>query len=234
MSKLLQRIPAGYSLLALALLLVCVTWMLLPIDVWIESMSGWVERQGVWGVIVFGLIYALATLLMAPGAPMSLAAGLIFKWWGVPIVVVSATLGAMLAFMAGRHLARSRVERAIAKRPRLQALDRAVAADGWKIVGLLRLSPLIPFNAQNYFFGATNIGFLPFSMATAIAIIPGTVMYVYLGSIGAATGAGNGAPYWTLVIGGLVATLAVVCLVSHRARTLLAAHGVDNEDESKC
>jgi uncharacterized membrane protein YdjX (TVP38/TMEM64 family) len=79
---------------------------------------------------------------------------------------------------------RERVKVLAQKRPLLQAIDRAVGDEGWKVVALLRLNPLVPFNLRNYFFGATDIGLVPYMITTFFGIMPGSAMYIYLGTLG--------------------------------------------------
>src|SRR5439155_1410723 len=100
----------------------------------------------------------------------------------------AATLGASAAFLVGRYLARAAVERRIAANPRFAAIDRAVGAEGRKIVFLLRLSPVFPFNLLNYALGLTRVRFADFFLAS-VGMLPGTVLYVYSGKlIGDVTG----------------------------------------------
>ena len=114
----------------------------------------------------------------------------------------------------------------IANRPGLRAVDRAVADEGWRVIALLRLSPLVPFNLQNYACGASSVAFWPYVAATGVGIAPGCALYVYLGVIGRAS-SGGGALKWAFVALGLVATIAVTVLVGRRARAVLARKGVD-------
>ena len=201
-------------------------WLLLPIQAWIEALTAWIGQLGVWGPVAYGVAYALAMVVLAPGGPLSIGAGLVFGFWGVPVVLVGATTGAALAFLVSRHLLRDRVRRLIERRPTLAAVDRAVAEEGWRVVGLLRLSPLVPFNLQNYFFGVTQVGFWPYVAATAIGIAPGAVVYVYIGIAGRS--AGDAGPLtWAFIAAGLVATAAVAILVGRKARAMLAAKGVE-------
>ena len=192
---------------------------LLPIGDWVKSLEGWISDLGALGVVVFVVLYVIATVALVPASAFTLLAGLAYGPWGFPLVVGSATLGACAAFLIGRHLARERVKRRVEGNDKLQAVDRAVEQEGWKIVGLLRLSPVFPFGLQNYFFGITEIGFVPYALATFVGIMPGTALYVYLGSIGKA--GGGGPAQWALLIAGLVATAAVVWLVTRRARAAL-------------
>jgi uncharacterized membrane protein YdjX (TVP38/TMEM64 family) len=117
----------------------------------------------------------------------------------------------------------------IEQRPRFKAVDQAVTENGWKVVMLLRLSPVVPFNLQNYFFGVTDIKFWHYVAATFVGIMPGTALYVYLGAIGAAAGgAGSqgGAFKWTFFGVGLLATIVVTVLITRKAKARLDELGV--------
>ena len=139
---------------------------------------------------------------------------------------LAATGAATLSFLAARYVLRERVRALLVGRPRLLAIDRAVAEEGWKIVALLRLSPAVPFNLQNYLFGATAVPLSHYVAATAIGIVPGSLLYVYLGVLARAArqGGGAGAPLEWLLSGiGLLATLAAVILVARKAKARLDA-----------
>ncbi len=205
-------------------------WWFLPLAEWIETFRDWVARQGIWGHIIFAAVYAAATVALAPGALLTLAAGVAFGLAGFPTVVIGATIGAGLAFLVGRYFARGWVERQIEKSRIFLAIDKAVEEDGWKIVGLMRLSPLVPFNLQNYFFGVTKVGFWPYLITTFFGIMPGALLYVWIGSLGAAAGSGadETSMYKTIAYGvGLAATALVTILVSRKARQKLKQFGVD-------
>ena len=141
----------------------------------------------------------------------------------------AATLGAAAAFLVARHAARAVVERRLATSPRFAALDRAIAAEGRKIVFLLRLSPLFPFNLLNYALGVTRVRFADYLVAS-VGMIPGTILYVYYGKLAGdvATLAGGavverGAGYWAVLVLGLAATVAVTAIVTRSARRALRA-----------
>ena len=105
---------------------------------------------------------------------------------GTIIVSLASTTGAALAFVIARYLARDSVARWVRRSPRFEAIDRAIGEEGWKIVALLRLSPAVPFNLQNYLYGLTKIRFWPCVLTSWAAMLPGTLMYVYLGVVGRA------------------------------------------------
>ena len=205
---------------------ITVAWILLPVDEWIKQLKSWVDGLGTWGYLIFGLIYIAATIVLAPASPLTIAAGLIFGGWGIPLVIVSASIGACLAFLIARHLARDRVKKAIDSRPKFKAVSDVVGEDGWKIVGLMRLSPAVPFNLQNYFFGVTEVKFWHYALATFFGIMPGSALYVYLGVIGGQAGGGSGGSLkWVLLGAGLIATIIVTVFVSKKASEKLKQQG---------
>jgi uncharacterized membrane protein YdjX (TVP38/TMEM64 family) len=181
----------------------------------------WIGKLGPWGPILF----VGTTVLFIPGSVLTLGAGAVFGvGLGSVCVSIGATLGATAAFLVGRYLARNAVARKIARNERFAAIDRAVAEEGWKIVLLTRLSPVFPFTLLNYAFGLTRIRLDHYVLASWIGMIPGTVMYVYLGSL-VHVGAGHRrrtAGEWVLYGVGLLATLAVTLFVTRLARKALA------------
>lgn len=196
----------------------------LPLADWVAAFEGWLGGLGWRGVALFALVYVAAAILLLPEWLLTIAAGLVYGAWGLPIVLVAATVGAALAFLIARHFGRDVVRRIMQRRPLLAAIDGAVAAEGWKVVGLLRLSPLVPFNLQNYLFGVTAIPFWQFVGATFFGILPGAGFYLYLGILGrAATQGGSGPLGWVFFAIGLAATAAFVIVVARGARAHLGA-----------
>ncbi len=190
----------------------------------------WVAGLGAAGVIAFIVIYVLACVLMLPGSVLTLGAGAVFGVVkGTAICSVAATLGATAAFLVGRYLARDRVARMIEGNERFRAVDEAVGREGWKIVGLTRLSPVFPFNLLNYAYGITRVSLRDYFLASWIGMFPGTVMYVYLGSLAGSLatlgrqGAGRTPAQWALYGVGLLATVVVTVFVTRIARAALAA-----------
>jgi uncharacterized membrane protein YdjX (TVP38/TMEM64 family) len=190
--------------------------------------AAWVERLGVWGPVVFIAGYALATVAFVPGSILTLAAGAIFGLVkGTLVVFVAATLGASLAFLVSRHLARSAIEKKIAGNPRFAAIDQAVASHGGRLVFLLRLSPVFPFNLLNYALGLTKVRFVEYLIAS-VGMLPGTLLYVYYGKLAGdvaalASGAqvAKGPGYYVVLTLGLAATVVVTALVTRMARKAL-------------
>ena len=205
----------------------------LPIESWLESLNAWVADLGFVGMVIFALVYAAATVLMIPGSLLTLAGGAVFGLVpGFFTVWNGATLGAALAFLVSRFLARKRVEAWIQGKPSFSVIDKAVAKQGWKIVFLTRLSPVFPFNFQNYAYGLTSVSFWHYVLASWTGMIPGSFLYVYFGTLGrsgleAASGAASEQTLrLVLQVVGLLATLAVTVLITRTAKRALNEAGV--------
>jgi uncharacterized membrane protein YdjX (TVP38/TMEM64 family) len=169
--------------LAGAALAVCLL-AFVPVGRHLESARAWIESLGGWGLVFLAAVYVPACVLLVPGTPLSLLAGYLYGVVPATIAIsIGSTLGASAAFWVGRTLARGWVEAKLADQPRFRALDQAVGAQGFKIVLLTRLSPAIPFNVLNYAFGLTKVRFRDYFLASWIGMLPGTILYVYLGSV---------------------------------------------------
>ncbi len=184
----------------------------------------WVGQRGPWGPIIFIAIYITAAVLFIPGSVLTLGGGAVFGVvWGSVYVSIGSTLGATCAFLVGRYLLRNSITRKVEGDKRFAAIDKAVAKEGWKIVGLTRLSPVLPFTLLNYAFGLTQVKLRDYILASWIGMMPGTVMGVYLGSLAqAATGERTRSTgEWVLYGVGLLATVVVTVFVTRLARKAL-------------
>ena len=190
----------------------------------------WIDSLGVWGPVMFIVIYILATVLFIPGSLLTLGAGVLFGVaWGSIFVSLASTLGATAAFLVGRYLARGWVAKQLEGKEIFQAIDRSVAKEGWKIVGLTRLSPVFPFNLLNYAFGITQVSLRDYFFASWFGMMPGTVMYVYIGSLlGSLATLAAGVQErertqaeWALYGVGLIATVVVTVYVTRMAKKAL-------------
>ncbi|MBW4613494.1 MAG: TVP38/TMEM64 family protein [Desmonostoc vinosum HA7617-LM4] len=190
-----------------------------------------VQSLGILGPIAYILIYNLATLLFIPGSLLTLKGGCLFGvFWGSVYVLIAAIIGATLAFLIGRYLSRDWVCRQIDKHPKFKAINLAVTKEGWKIVLLTRLSPIFPFNLLNYAFGVTQVSLRDYILGS-IGIVPGTVMYVYIGSLAGnlaminsthqTTNAEAQIWQWVMQVIGLIATVAVTIYVTKVAQKAL-------------
>lgn len=211
------------ALIALAVVGLIAAYRFLPIQDWVQSFQAWVQDFGALGWIIFIVVYALTTLVLIPGSILTLAAGAVWGFGGFPLVIVGATFGSMLSFLAARYLFKDKVQERVADYPRFRAVNDAIGDEGWKVVGLLRLSPALPFSLQNWFLGITPVNFWPSQIATFFGIMPGTLLYVLLGSAGGQAGSGDmGIAKWVVLGVGIVATLFVTVLVTKKAKAKLA------------
>jgi len=203
------------------------------------SLVGEVGGAGVTASLVFVGIYVVATIAMIPGSLLTLAAGALFGILrGTILVFIGATVGASLAFLISRHLARPIVARRLGRDRRFDRIDAVVEREGARLVLLMRLTPVLPFNLLNYALGATRIRFRDYLLAS-IGMLPGTVLYVYSGSvIGEITAIAAGAPVqrgpasWMVLGLGLAATLLLVALVTRMARRAMREEDLLSEDAS--
>lgn len=190
-----------------------------------------IQDLGWWGPVAFIVTYNLATVLFIPGSVLTLGGGVIFGlWWGSIYVFIAATLGATFAFLIGRYLSRDRVVRYMEAHPKFKALDRAVSQQGLKIVFLTRLCPLLPFNLLNYALGITQVSLKDYVLGS-FGMIPGTILYVYSGSlvgdlaaINVATESTNpqaSAVKWLINIISFMATIAVTVSLTRIANKAL-------------
>jgi uncharacterized membrane protein YdjX (TVP38/TMEM64 family) len=215
--------------------------LLLPVKQYLAHVLEWTQALGSWGPVFLALFYIVACVFLLPGSVLTLGAGFLF---GVPVGLLSAwigaTLGACVAFLVGRTLARDWVSKKVAGNPKFAAIDEAVGKEGFKIVLLLRLSPVFPFNFLNYALGLTRVPFSKYALASLIGMLPGGLMYVYFGSAArslADVAAGNVEGGWAGQIFfwvGLAATIAVAGFVTRVARRSLkeAENVLNNPDIS--
>lgn len=215
-------------LVSLLIVVATITAKALNIQGLLQQSLVWVKNLGTFGPVAFILIYNLATILFIPGSVLTLGGGVLFGvFWGSLYVFTAATFGAIFAFLIGRYISRDWVLQKLAQYPKFQAIDQAIAREGVKIVFLTRLSPLFPFNLLNYAFGITQVALKDYILGS-VGMIPGTVMYVYIGSlardiamIGTQTQPTNPILQWTIRIIGFAATVAVTVYITRIARRAL-------------
>jgi uncharacterized membrane protein YdjX (TVP38/TMEM64 family) len=212
--------------IAVAVLALAVAAALLPVGHWASAFVERMRHAGAAGVAIFAAIYLIAPLLLLPASVLTLGAGFLYgPLWGTLLVSPLSVAAASIAFLLGRTLARRVVERRIARDARFAAIDRAVGDSGFRIVLLLRLSPVIPFNLLNYALGLMRVRFRTYLLASFIGMLPGTFLYVYLGSAATSaaqlslhtSGPAGRAAFWV----GIAATIAVVFVLTRTARSAL-------------
>lgn len=230
-----RRAAAGFVTSALLRRLAITALVLGPLVVLVRMAGGeiprfaaWVAAQGAWAPLAYIGGYVLLTVAFVPGALPTMAAGAVFGLGtGTLYAFLGEVLGGVVAFGIARSIARPLVERRLARSPRFVMLDRAVAAEGRRIVFMLRLSPAVPFNLLNYALGITTVRFVDYLVAS-LGMLPGAFLYVYYGKlIGDVAALASGAPiprdglYWAATIMGLVATVIVSVMLARIATRAL-------------
>jgi len=202
--------------------------VLLPVKDWLFAGLEWTQGLGVWGPMFVVGFYIVACVAFLPGSVLTLGTGFIFKLLlGTITVSIGSTLGACAAFMIGRTFGRKWISKKADRNEKFSAIDNAIGQQGFKIVLLVRLSPVFPFNLLNYAFGLTKVSFAKYVLGSWIGMLPGTVMYVYFGaglrSLADASGGKieTGVTGQIFFWGGLIATIAVTVFVTAVARKAL-------------
>jgi len=172
------------AILLLAIIAIVVAVVVFKVQRYLPAFLELIAKLGIWGKIIFVVVYIVATVCFIPGSALTLGGGFLFGlYWGIFLVWVGATTGCTLAFLLGRTALRSWIEKKVDQYPAFKAVDAAIAAQGWKIVLLVRLAPILPFNLLNYGLALTKISLLHYVLASAVGMLPGTALYVYIGSL---------------------------------------------------
>ncbi|MBF6569462.1 MAG: TVP38/TMEM64 family protein [Candidatus Binataceae bacterium] len=182
-----DRFFSAANLLRIGMLFVLVgatVYLLLAHSEWFDNpkqVKVEILACGIWGPIVFILLYAVGPSLLVPGAVMTVTGGLAFgALWGAVYSLVGANLGALIAFGAGRFLGGGFVRRTVSRR--FHHLMDSIARRGFQIIFYLRMVPVIPYNALNLLAGASPIRFEDYFWATIFGMIPGTIVFAFLGN----------------------------------------------------
>jgi len=202
-------------------------WLLCPLGKRIEMLrdevlmvQGWIQASGEWGELLFLLGYVIAIVLLVPGSALAIAAGLAYGSRGVPLAIVAATIGASLTFLISRRFLRDSIRKRTGHSALLHAIERAVSEGGFRAVSLIRFSPIVPFNLQNYLFGITDVPFRQYLAATVVGILPGTATNVLLAA-GSVAGPGSQRLQLTLGLFGLAVSLLVGWLLGRAVKRRL-------------
>ena len=175
--------PRRWLLVAVALLIVAgaaVTVWGFSLGLSAENLADWIAWLGIWAPIGFVALYAVATVALVPGGIFDLVGGALFgPVFGSALDLLGGTLGAALAFLVARYIARDWAQKRAG--PRLQGIMRSVDEEDWRFVAFVRLVPVIPYNIANYLLGITRIPFHRYILATLVFMAPSTVAYTWLG-----------------------------------------------------
>jgi undecaprenyl-diphosphatase len=212
--KLRWMALGGAALVAVALA------ALLPLEDWSHELESAIGGMGlVAGLALFGAVSVTATLVLVPAWIFPLVAGALFGMgWGLVVALGAALASALAAFLLARTLLRSRVERAARRSEVFRRVAAAVKKEPWKVVALLRMSPLLPSGLKSYFLGLTRVRLTDYATASAAGMLPGILLKVYVGAAGRDALSDGGALNWTVFAAGIAATLALTVLVGRKVR----------------
>ncbi|KAK1274985.1 hypothetical protein QJS04_geneDACA009925 [Acorus gramineus] len=157
------------------------------VNAFLTQFSGFIEGYGPAGYALFVAVYAGLEVLAIPAIPLTMSAGLLFgSFVGTIIVSISGTVAATVAFLIARYFARDRILKLVEGNKKFLAIDKAIGENGFRVVTLLRLSPLLPFSLGNYLYGLTSVKFVPYVLGSWLGMLPGTWAYVSAGAFGRA------------------------------------------------
>ena len=190
-----------------------------------------IASLGPYGYLYFAAVYILAEVLAIPAMPLTASSGYLFGLFpGFLTVLTSATVGACISFFIGRTLLRGWALKIASGSSKWRAIDKAIGKEGFKVILLLRMSPLLPFAISNYLYGLTSVDFWSYLAATFIGFAPGTLGVVYAGSAGKALfSAGMSSLPWYAYAGGGALVIAVGNIVAKVATDVLKQMEAEEE-----
>ena len=193
----------------------------------LELVNAWTKDLGVLGMVLFALLSGVSVVFFFPGSILMTASGAAFGLRdGFIVALVATSVGAALAFLVSRYLARKRIEAWVASKPRFAAVDNAIGEEGWKIVVLTRCCPLFPYIFQNYAYGLTRVGFGHYALGSLLGLIPATLV-VYMGSLVAeAAGGATSSLELGMQVLGFVATVVVSIYITRISTRALERAGL--------
>jgi len=208
---------------AIAIALALAIALLAPVADWLAALEGVLERKSLaQGLLIFGAVSVIGMLLLVPAWIFPIAAGAAFGFgWGLAAALAASTLAALAAFLFARYLIHDRVGQAARREKSFAAVEKAVKRDPFKVVALLRMTPVLPSALKSYFLGLTSVDAIAYTAASALGMLPGLALKVYIGHAGRDALAGGDPLRWGLLAAGLAAALAVTLLVGRAARRRL-------------
>ncbi|CAI7742534.1 unnamed protein product [Closterium sp. NIES-54] len=241
--SLLRTAMAGISLkrvfyTILVIGFVVVGLVAINVEQLLKSFLLWLKNDvGVWGPVIMALAYIPLNILALPGAILTLGGGYVFGLLvGFVADSLGSTAGATAAFLVGKTIGRSYVSAKLKEYPQFQPVAHAISKSGFKIVLLLRLVPILPFNVMNYVLSVTPISLSSYVLASWIGMMPITFTFVYLGTtikdiseIGSPGAAG--ASQWWMLGAGLAVTILATVLITRIAKDALQRAIEENQQQ---
>jgi uncharacterized membrane protein YdjX (TVP38/TMEM64 family) len=207
----------------------------LPIVPLLGAVSQWVGNLGFLGILFMAVLMTVGSLCLLPASPFVVGSGVVFGFWGGCLSsTIGIVLGATTGFFLSRWFLRQDIADRLRRNPTYRAIDLAIADEGWKIVALLRLSPM-PFGLANYFYGLTGVSFWPYLLTSILGSLPSTALFCYLGSAGKASLSemangrfGHSPGEYALLILGVSAVILTLTLLPRFTQRAIKKYGLDS------
>ena len=209
--------------IAAAVAVAALVAVLAPVAEWEDALEARLDEAGLLtGMLIYCAAAIAGSLLLIPAWIFAVAAGAVFGFgWGLAAATLASTLGALIAFLVARYALRDRIERIARRNETFVAVDKAVEREPWKVVALLRMSPVLPSSLKSYFLGLTCIEPVAYTLATMTGMLPGLLFKVYIGHAGRDALGGGGPTKWALLAAGVAATAAMAWIVGRAAKKRL-------------
>ena len=205
----------------------------------LEQSIAKIESLGPYGYLYFAMVYVVAEVLAVPALPLTASSGYLFGLIpGFVTVLISATIAASISFFIGRTLLREWAQKIASTSSKWRAIDAAIGKEGFKVILLLRMSPLLPFAISNYLYGLTSVDFGSYLAATFLGFAPGTLGIVYAGSAGKAlfsSDSMSSLPWYAYAAGGALVLLfgnTVATVASEALKRVEEEEASDNEGKT--
>jgi uncharacterized membrane protein YdjX (TVP38/TMEM64 family) len=191
-----------------------------------ETLNNWLQHFGSLTPVsaaALCLVFLLTAFVVFPRTVLIVAAGVTFGVAAAPIILISGTIGGILAFCSSRYIAANWFRSKLETRPKLRVVAQAVDQEGWRIIALTRLGAPVPSALQNYLFGLTKIDIVSYSIATFVFSAPQVFLFSFLGATGRASLLNDGSSGVPLVLPlvAVLLTTTIIALISRRVRMLL-------------
>lgn len=205
-----------------------------PVADWLDAVRGPLAAAGWTGVAAYAVVGAVLGTLLVPGSVLNVGAALVFPSFAAALVAAHAACwgAAMGAFAISRSSLRPLVERRLGAGGTVDRLDRGIAAEGWSLLALVRLCPVMPFGPANYCLGMTSVGWRTYLGATALFMLPCTALYVWLAHLGRlglegfAAGGEGARLRWALSALGAAVVVLIAVLLTRLLRRALRERGL--------
>eukprot|EP00933_Yihiella_yeosuensis_P025981 TRINITY_DN20168_c1_g1_i1.p1 TRINITY_DN20168_c1_g1~~TRINITY_DN20168_c1_g1_i1.p1 ORF type:complete len:317 (-),score=57.16 TRINITY_DN20168_c1_g1_i1:88-993(-) len=184
----------------------------------LDQLPEYVQSMGPSGPILYWAVFVLFECLSLPASPLLLSSGYVFGLqFGIALSITALITAATISFALAKTILRPQLMKFAAGNETFQNINAAVKVEGFKIIFLLRLAPLLPFAISNYAYGLSEVGFVDYIVATALGCAPGTCAFVYFASAAKDMGEGGGSP-WYVYAGGILATFVLLKVVADVAQ----------------